>query len=628
MVLHGPPRSSTRRAPRLELDLRHATCPVSTAVQVAAAERSSTEGARVRTAIAGRLARNLRDCARARGGARRARSSVSKGGWSAVMRVPAVGSEEALALELLEHDGVLVQPGFFFDFASEASSSSACCRHRRPSTRASIGSFARAAGHERRRCRLEVDACSSDRQRLPRGAARRLSCCRCSRRPARAAGASARSATCRRSARGCCEAGPRLPAAAAGQRDGRRPAFARIRRSARWRSTRSTSACRRCRRTSSRWAARTALTPDDARRLSAALRSAPRMDYNTVRALKMPAPCEAAFARFLRGRSGSATLARARSCCAVHRARGLVARRLRPVPRAARAPCGAALVEWDGALARRDPPARSTAARHALHRRLPVLRLPAVARRPAVARGAHRRPRRSGVFGDLPFMVGSDSADVWANQHAFRLDATVGTPPDAFSETGQDWGLPVYRWDVFEAEDDRWIKARAQRSAELFDGYRVDHLVGFYRTYVIPRTAPSAALLARRGARAARAGRAASCGLRGARRRASSPKTSGPYPTSCASRCSPWSIPGYKVLRWEREWDEPEQPFRDPADVSRRLGGDHRHARHRDPRRVVGAAPAEERQLVAAHPLPERPCPERRAAARATTRHATPCSSC
>ncbi len=45
------------------------------------------------------------------------------------------------------------------------------------------------------------------------------------------------------------------------------------------------------------------------------------------------------------------------------------------------------------------------------------------------------------LFGDFPFMVASDSADVWARQHLFRFDATVGTAPDAFSETGQDWGL-------------------------------------------------------------------------------------------------------------------------------------------------------------------------------------------
>src|SRR6187551_3753322 len=82
-----------------------------------------------------------------------------------------------------------------------------------------------------------------------------------------------------------------------------------------------------------------------------------------------------------------------------------------------------------------------------------------------------------GVFGDFPFMVSGDSADVWARQHDFRFDASVGAPPDAFSETGQDWGFPAYRWNIIAAAGYEWLAARARRSAELFDGYRVDHLV-------------------------------------------------------------------------------------------------------------------------------------------------------
>src|SRR6185295_11780218 len=95
------------------------------------------------------------------------------------------------------------------------------------------------------------------------------------------------------------------------------------------------------------------------------------------------------------------------------------------------------------------------------------------------------RAGASGVelFGDLPFMVDGDSADVWARQDQFHLDVSLGVPPDAFSATGQDWGMPVYRWDVVGQEDYRWLRERARRSADLFDGYRVDHLVGFYRTY-------------------------------------------------------------------------------------------------------------------------------------------------
>src|SRR3954463_2574542 len=97
-----------------------------------------------------------------------------------------------------------------------------------------------------------------------------------------------------------------------------------------------------------------------------------------------------------------------------------------------------------------------------------------------------------GVFGDFPFMVSGDSADVWSRQQDFRFDASVGAPPDAFSETGQDWGFPAYRWDRIAAGGFRWLAARARRSAELYDGYRVDHLVGFFRTYVRERRGQAA----------------------------------------------------------------------------------------------------------------------------------------
>jgi alanine-synthesizing transaminase len=43
-----------------------------------------------------------------------------EGGWSAVIRVPAVRGEEALAIDLLRREHILVHPGYFFDFPHEA----------------------------------------------------------------------------------------------------------------------------------------------------------------------------------------------------------------------------------------------------------------------------------------------------------------------------------------------------------------------------------------------------------------------------------------------------------------------------------------------------------------------------
>ena len=92
---------------------------VSTPVQVAAA-RLLADGAVVRNRILDRVRTN--DAA-LRALASRFPSIEplhADAGWSAVLRVPATRSEEALVMELLERDGVLVHPGFFFDFAHEA----------------------------------------------------------------------------------------------------------------------------------------------------------------------------------------------------------------------------------------------------------------------------------------------------------------------------------------------------------------------------------------------------------------------------------------------------------------------------------------------------------------------------
>src|SRR5262249_48335288 len=71
-------------------------------------------------------------------------------------------------------------------------------------------------------------------------------------------------------------------------------------------------------------------------------------------------------------------------------------------------------------------------------------------------RQVHERTNGVALFGDLPFMVDGDSADVWSRQHQFHLDVSLGAPPDAFSATGQNWGMPVYRWDVIARDDFGW----------------------------------------------------------------------------------------------------------------------------------------------------------------------------
>ena len=192
---------------------------------------------------------------------------------------------------------------------------------------------------------------------------------------------------------------------------------------------------------------------------------------------------------------------------------------------------------------------------------------------------ARVRAREHGVelFGDLPFMVDGNSADVWARQSDFRLDASVGVPPDAFSATGQDWGMPAYRWDVVAGNDFRWLRDRARRSAELYDGYRIDHLVGFYRTYSRPRNGGDPSFEPASEPQQLQLGERLMSVFREPGSEVFA-EDLGVVPDFVRASLARQQIAGFKVFRWEREWNDDGRPFRDPesyAPVSVATSGTH-----------------------------------------------------
>lgn len=164
------------------------------------------------------------------------------------------------------------------------------------------------------------------------------------------------------------------------------------------------------------------------------------------------------------------------------------------------------------------------------------------------------------LLGDFPFMVGIDSADVWAHQHLFRFDRTVGTPPDAFSATGQDWGLPVYRWDAMAEDDYRWLRHRARRMDRLYDGYRVDHLVGFFRTYSRPIGSGEGGFEPDAEADQIAQGERILAMFTGTGSEITA-EDLGLIPDFVRDSLTRAGLPGYKVIRWERDWHAPGQPF-------------------------------------------------------------------
>jgi 4-alpha-glucanotransferase len=108
----------------------------------------------------------------------------------------------------------------------------------------------------------------------------------------------------------------------------------------------------------------------------------------------------------------------------------------------------------------------------------------------ALKRYANERGVR--IIGDIPIFLSLDSADVWAAPDLFHFDEKLrptvvsGVPPDYFSETGQLWGHPLYRWDVMAQDGFSWWTARFRAALALADVVRVDHFRGFFNYWEVP----------------------------------------------------------------------------------------------------------------------------------------------
>lgn len=90
--------------------------------------------------------------------------------------------------------------------------------------------------------------------------------------------------------------------------------------------------------------------------------------------------------------------------------------------------------------------------------------------------------------GDLPIGVNRHCVDTWVNPHLFRLDMQAGAPPDFFSTHGQNWLFPTYDWEAMKKDNYGWWRARLGHMANYFHAYRIDHILGFFRIWEIPRS--------------------------------------------------------------------------------------------------------------------------------------------
>ncbi len=207
-------------------------------------------------------------------------------------------------------------------------------------------------------------------------------------------------------------------------------------------------------------------------------------------------------------------------------------------------------LDWPAAL--RDRQGKALAAARSEHERQILYKCWLQWQLDGQWRKARAEAEAAGVslMGDLPFVVSGDSADAWANRKVFHPELRVGTPPDAFSAEGQDWGLPLYDWEEMKRTKFAWMRARAARAGALYALYRVDHVIGLYRTFYrgtegvsgyVPEEESDQIRLGEKVIQIlGEAGEVVAEDL-------------GMVPEFLRPSLDRLKVPGYKVLRWERD---------------------------------------------------------------------------
>ena len=183
------------------------------------------------------------------------------------------------------------------------------------------------------------------------------------------------------------------------------------------------------------------------------------------------------------------------------------------------------------------------------------------------------------LMGDLPFVVCAESADVWSHASQFQLELSLGAPPDAYSAEGQDWGLPPYNWSAMEKDKLSFVRARVRHAARLYDRFRLDHVVGYFRQWVRAPGGKSPGHFdpeeeeaqRTRGARALEAFLEELSHANGADQPRAMAEDLGVIPPFVRETLKRLDIPGYRVLPWEKDdWEKDGGTFRDPRSFPER----------------------------------------------------------
>jgi 4-alpha-glucanotransferase len=213
---------------------------------------------------------------------------------------------------------------------------------------------------------------------------------------------------------------------------------------------------------------------------------------------------------------------------------------------------GRAWSDWPQPLRDRDPQALAEARRRLAARIERCEYLQLAAGDAWTAARAAARSRGVALIGDLPFAPAENSADVWANRELFDLARSAGAPPDEFSATGQRWGLPMYRWSELRRTDWGWLRERARRMAELYDLFRIDHVVGLFRTYAFAGDLAQGFDPADEREQIGQGRDVLAAVLEAASPADVVAEDLGVIPEFVTATLAALDVPGYRVLRWSR----------------------------------------------------------------------------
>lgn len=96
------------------------------------------------------------------------------------------------------------------------------------------------------------------------------------------------------------------------------------------------------------------------------------------------------------------------------------------------------------------------------------------------------REKRIVLKGDLPMGIYRYSCDAWVAPQLYNMNEQAGAPPDAYAVLLQNWSFPTYNWSDMAKDGFSWWRERMQKLASYFDALRIDHILGFFRIWMIP----------------------------------------------------------------------------------------------------------------------------------------------